>query len=50
MATKMEIVFRPNHVDTEEVRETLEDNMGVQILEINEEYPAHHFKKLKKVV
>jgi len=30
------IKFRNNKVDTEEVRECIEDNLGVEILEIEE--------------
>lgn len=36
MGKKLEIVFRPKDVDTEKVREAIEDTMGVEILEINE--------------
>ena len=31
----MEIVFRCSTIDNEKVRECLEDNLGVEILEIN---------------
>jgi len=41
MGKKLEIVFRPNEIDTEKVREAIEDTMGVEILEINDlPYPT----------
>ena len=33
---KIEIVFRTDNIDTEELREVIEDNLGVEITEINE--------------
>jgi hypothetical protein len=33
----MTIKFRSKNVDTEDVREAIEDNLGVEILQIDEE-------------
>ena len=33
---KVEIVFRKTKIDIEELRECIEDGMGVEILEIND--------------
>ncbi len=34
---KFQIVFRIDDIDSEDLRECIEDNMGVEILEINEQ-------------
>ncbi len=37
VGTTMTIKFRAKNVDTEDVREAIEDNLGVEILEIDED-------------
>ena len=36
MKTKLEIIFNTTLKDFEELRELIEDNLGVEILEVNE--------------
>ena len=36
MVKKFKIIFRTNNIDSEELRECIEDNLGVEILEIEE--------------
>ena len=36
MTKEFTIKFRTNKIDSEELRECIEDNLGVEILEINE--------------
>lgn len=33
-----EIKFKNENIDSEEIRELIEDNLGVEIVEINERY------------